>query len=108
MTLDAEDIEAIANLTVERTVERLRALGVTAAPSASSAEPPVTVGIDAVMEMVGAKNRRTAHRALNELGVKPWRRGKYRWHDVYNAIARKSMTKKKAAAKADQDSKEGA
>ena len=82
-----EDIDAIARRVVEL-IRDAQAPAFGGVPEAAGA----TVGIREVMRMVGAGSRRAAYRTLAELGVRAWRRGKYRWHDVNEAVARRNRT----------------
>lgn len=42
------------------------------------------------------ESKRAAHDELVYLGVKPYRRGKYRFKDIENAIARKALQAREA------------
>ena len=82
MTLDIEDIAAIA----EAVAEKLRA-----APSAKPVEAEL-IGVEGSMKMLGCNTRRTLNRALADLKIKPVRRGIWRIKDITNALARRSLT----------------
>lgn len=53
---------------------------------------------DEVRVALRCESKRAAHDELAYLGVKPYRRGKYRFKDIENAIARKALQAREAKA----------
>lgn len=62
----------------------------------TQAIPQIAMTIEEVRVALSCGTKRSAQRALVDLGVKPYRRGKYRIKDIENAVARKSMQAKAA------------
>jgi hypothetical protein len=81
VTLDPQDIEAIA----QAVAEKLRT------PAAKSIEAEV-VGVADAMVILGCGTPRTLSRVLADLKIKAIRRGVWRRKDLTNALARRSLT----------------
>jgi hypothetical protein len=52
---------------------------------------PIVMTLDDVAAFLRCGCKRTALREVADLGVKPYRRGKYRRQDIENAVARASL-----------------
>jgi hypothetical protein len=81
VTLDPQDIEAIA----QAVAEKLRT------PSAKPIEAEV-VGVADAMLIIGANSRSAFNRMITDLGIKRIQAGRYRRKDLTNALARRSLT----------------
>lgn len=81
MTLDVQDIEAIASAV---------ALKLRAAPAAKPIEAEV-VGVADAMVILGARSSSAFSRMVSDLGIKRLKAGSYRRKDLTNALARKSL-----------------
>lgn len=60
---------------------------------------PESVTVEAAMRMLSCETRSAFYRELEDLGVRPYRPGKYRRNDIINAVARRSYAAAKAAQK---------
>lgn len=59
--------------------------------NATSEITPLVMTFDEVRIALRCESKRAAHDELVYLGVKSYRRGKYRYNDIVNAIKRKSQ-----------------
>lgn len=60
---------------------------------------PESVTVEVAMKMLSCETRSAFYRELEDLGVRPYRPGKYRRNDIINAVARRSYAASKAAQK---------
>jgi hypothetical protein len=81
VTLDPQDIEAIA----QAVAEKLRT------PAAKPIEAEV-VGVADAMLILGANSRSAFNRMITDLAIKRIQVGRYRRKDLANALARRSLT----------------
>jgi hypothetical protein len=96
MTLTDEILKTIVEATARRTVELLNAQK--PAAEVEPVVPPVdkTLRIEEVKSMLRCQSTSATYATLKALGVKPYLRGRYLWHDIHNAQGRASFKARKA------------
>lgn len=81
LTLSPDDVQAIA----KAVAAELRA-----AP-APIATAPELIGCAEAMRLLSCNSRSAFYRAVKDYGLRRQKCGKYRLHDIKNAVARRSM-----------------
>lgn len=79
MTALTPDQEAIARRTAELVLSQL-----------ADREPPESLTADMAMRLLSCDSHSALYRELEDLGVRPYRKGKFRRHDLINAVARRA------------------